>query len=100
MNMSYEEALKDIQESGIDLGGGDYVDFNALVVAVNALEKQIPKNPTRMDCKAYNGYVRYADYYCPVCGKQQKRKFNGKRMNDGWFCERCGQKLIWGNEHD
>jgi predicted SprT family Zn-dependent metalloprotease len=34
-------------------------------------------------------------YFCE-CGKQQKDTRKNRR--DGCFCERCGQKLVWGNE--
>lgn len=93
--MTAKEALKSIVEDGIDLGAGDYVDFDALVVAADALTKQIPQMPVSKQRMTYNGYYRYTDYYCPVCSKQQKCNFNSKRTEDGWYCERCGQKLIW-----
>jgi hypothetical protein len=35
--MTIEEAIKDIQEDGIDLGAGDYVDLDALKVAVDVM---------------------------------------------------------------
>ena len=36
--MTIEEAIKDIQEDGIDLGAGDYVDLEALKVAVEVMK--------------------------------------------------------------
>ena len=36
--MTIEEAIKDIQEDGIDLGAGDYVDVDALKVAVEVMK--------------------------------------------------------------
>lgn len=36
--MTIEEAIKDIQEDGIDLGAGDYVDLDALKVAVETMK--------------------------------------------------------------
>lgn len=36
--MTIEEAIKDIQEDGIDLGAGDYVDLDALKVAVEVMK--------------------------------------------------------------
>lgn len=65
--MTYEEALKDIIESGINLGAGDYVDPEALKVAAKALEKQIPKSI--QEC----GHVISSNYdYCPECGQALK----------------------------
>lgn len=34
---------------------------------------------------------RTAQYFCPVCKKQQK--FSWKNRDKGCFCERCGQML-------
>lgn len=36
--MTIEEAIKDIQEDGINLGAGDYVDVEALKVAVETMK--------------------------------------------------------------
>ena len=36
--MTIEEAIKEIQEDGIDLGAGDYVDVEALKVAVETMK--------------------------------------------------------------
>ena len=36
--MTIEEAIKDIQEDGINLGAGDYVDVEALKVAVEIMK--------------------------------------------------------------
>lgn len=36
--MTIEEAIKDIQEDGIDLGAGDYVDVEALKIAVEVMK--------------------------------------------------------------
>ena len=36
--MTIEEAIKDIQEDGINFGAGDFVDVEALKVAVEVME--------------------------------------------------------------
>lgn len=36
--MTIEEAIKNIQEDGINLGAGDYVDMEALKVAVETMK--------------------------------------------------------------
>ena len=36
--MTIAEAIKDLQEDGIDLGAGDYVDVEALKVAVEVMK--------------------------------------------------------------
>ena len=33
------------------------------------------------------------DFYCPVCGKQQKDSF--KNAREDCYCERCGQRLTF-----
>ena len=55
----------------------DYKD--ALEMAVNALEKQIPQKPKTDD--------RYVIYICPCCNNLIKLCKN--------YCEYCGQKLDW-----
>ena len=63
----------------------------ALVMAINALEKQIPKKPTPIDCEKYMDTVKNAlflkgAYWCPNCNHVVKC---------GTYCSDCGQKLDW-----
>ncbi len=51
--------------------------------------RDIPMKPVRIERS------RYSDDYCPICGKQQKRL--KRTIGKPWFCERCGQKLEWGD---
>ena len=54
--------------------------------AINALEKQIPKKPKKIEEEVY----RYTDTYrCPLCGGN----FSGTGIAD--YCYHCGQKLDW-----
>lgn len=64
--MTAQEAIKDIVENGIELGAGDYVDVEALKVAISALKKQIPKKPKKLTYKLLidSGW----EYECPNCG--------------------------------
>ena len=55
---------------------------NAYDVAINALEKQIPKKPKTDD--------RYVMYICPWCNDFVKVSHN--------YCQNCGQKLEWSDE--
>lgn len=51
-----------------------------------ALEKQIPKKPTRTERE-----IRYIETYtCPNCQKD----FGGKGVSR--YCYHCGQRLDWG----
>ena len=58
-------------------------DYKANEMAVQALEKQIPKKP-----------IFYAhDYYCSVCNSLVgNNEFEWKRFK---YCDTCGQKLDW-----
>lgn len=54
--------------------------MTALTMAVEALEKQTPKKPYRMD-------VFFRLQFCPVCNTYVSR--------DQIYCDKCGQKLDW-----
>ena len=58
----------------------------ALGIAIQALEKQIPKKPI----KSENQVVRYVNtYYCPTC------ELGITGTNIAKWCYHCGQKLDW-----
>ena len=65
-------------------------------MAINALEKQIPKKPRKTD--SYRGVLKrvYA-YVCPTCGNACLEKYMNERQNT-MFCWNCGQKLDWSDE--
>lgn len=63
----------------------------ALQMAMEALEKQIPKKPTPIDYEKYIDVINNAKslrgaYWCPNCKRVVK---------SGSFCSNCGQKLDW-----
>lgn len=61
----------------------------ALDVAIQALEKQIPKKPIKSEKQV----VRYVNtYYCPTC----ELEITG--TNIAKWCYHCGQKLDWSDE--
>lgn len=56
-------------------------------IAISAIEKQIPKKPTKTNDETG---IRYTDSYrCPNCG----RSFSGTGIAS--FCYHCGQALRW-----
>ena len=66
------------------------VDAPALEMAINALNKQIPKKPIEMEPtdKLLNGY-----YACPVChGWVGMDEYSNK------YCGCCGQKIDWSDK--
>jgi hypothetical protein len=58
-------------------------------MAIQALEKQIPKRPI----KSKEQRIRYVNtYYCPTCNLG----FTG--FNIAKWCYHCGQKLDWSDD--
>ena len=70
------------------------VDAPALEMAINALEKQIPKMPTYDgDGYAPDGTFIWDEWICPCCGGRYEVEYD-----DYDYCPDCGQKLDWSNE--
>lgn len=66
---------------------------NAYGMAIQALEKQIPRQPIPIDYEKYidvidNARFLRGAYWCPNCKHVVK---------SGSFCKDCGQKLDWEN---
>ena len=86
------ELLEYIRETGN--GEAPYVGCAqniAIEMAINALEKQVPKKPTPIDYEKYMDIVKNAlflkgAYWCPNCNHVVKC---------GTYCSDCGQKLDW-----
>lgn len=80
--MTTEEAIKIIRrKTSIPENGETFEGIEkAYDMAVEALEKQIPKAPIR-------GYI--SAYFCPCC----VREFAGTGIAD--YCYHCGQALKW-----
>ena len=72
--------------------------IEAIQIAIQALEKQIPKKPRKTD--SYRGVLKrvYA-YVCPTCGNACLEKYMNERQNT-MFCWNCGQKLDWSEENE
>ena len=93
--MTESEAIK-VLEYIRETGNGEspYVGCAqniAIEMAINALEKQIPKKPTPIDYEKYMDTVKNAlflkgAYWCPNCNHVVKC---------GTYCSDCGQKLDW-----
>ncbi len=92
--MTEREAIKVIKSNRPTSGyiTLNYLEWNeALKMAVNALEKQIPKKPTPIDYEKYMDTVKNAlflkgAYWCPNCNHFVKC---------GTYCSDCGQKFDW-----
>ena len=88
--MTYEEAIKNINTLNAVCCQKDFYDTefeNALALAIEALEKQIPKKPIIREAEDSFGYVKYI--ICPNC---EKVDFGHERP---CFCRLCGQAIDW-----
>ena len=83
MEMTENEAIKELHKIRPIGGIIPQKGAEALDVAINALEKQIVKKP-----------IFYAhNYYCSVCNSLVgNNEFEWKRFK---YCDTCGQKLDW-----
>lgn len=83
--MTYEEAIKELKECReFAEKRGSYYGEKAIPtydLAIEAIEKQIPKKPT--DCDGY---------YCPNCGARVDDDGRGYEQP---YCMECSQAIDW-----
>ena len=93
--MTESEAIKILQRDlEIQVKNKALTDgIEAIQIAIQELEKQIPKKPRKTD--SYRGVLKrvYA-YACPTCHNVCLEKYMNERQNTT-FCWDCGQKLDW-----
>lgn len=70
--------------------GKDGRAFEDLEMAIEALNKQIPKKPTYEGDGYWNGHIVYDTWICPCCGKSYELEYE-----EYDYCPNCGQKLDW-----
>ena len=93
---NYEETIKKLRYPELP-DGLVMVDLETRQEAIKALEKQIPRksiDKTKPDDTASLAYENCNIIVCPTCGRRLKLKSKGK------YCDKCGQKLDWGENHD
>ena len=87
--MTYEEAIKNINALNAVCGQKGLYDAefeSALALAIEALEKQIPKKPLHM----------HKNYYCPICKEDGWMLWDDAVPNDmDKYCGTCGQAIDW-----
>ena len=82
--MTYEEAIK--QLNSIAIYHFDIYTAYAIDLAIEALEKQIPKKPLHM----------HKNYYCPICKEDGWILWDDAIPNDmNKYCGKCGQAIDW-----
>ena len=89
--MTYEEAIKhfkSLQKRYTKEHNGRMCE--KVNLALEALEKQVPKKPIIRKTEDYFGYVKYI--LCPNC---EKVEFG---FNQPCFCELCGQAIDWSDD--
>lgn len=83
--MTESEAIKELHKIRPRGGIIPQKRAEALDMAIQALEKQMPKKPDFTEDKEFA--------LCPCC--------NGKGLLDKQkYCDNCGQKLDWGDDND
>ena len=92
--MTIDEAIKELQEN-IDLPFGVVVSDEASRMAINALEKQIPKKPIM---KQYYDDMEEEYLCCPTCGEILTGRIPMDNKDFYFHCLNCGQKLDWSDE--
>ena len=85
-----EETIKSLKEM-FPKGLCEVDEYKMAQVAINALEKQIPKKPITIDYGKYVNVTKNARFlrgacWCPNCKHVVKC---------GTYCSDCGQKLDW-----
>lgn len=81
--MTHEEAIK--QLSNVTIYHQGKCTREAIDMAIDALEKQIPMKPI----KSYGSAIRYCEVWkCPNCGF----RWSGGVVD---FCYRCSQAIDW-----
>lgn len=93
--MTDNEAIKELQVGYI----GDTENLvQAKHIAINAIQKQIPKKIVRVKLRPTEWG---SGFRCPECeAEQTETEFfgYGKADNKITFCGSCGQKLDWSDE--
>lgn len=105
--MTENEAIKELKYYCNELGKVIPCDTswgcsfeNVYGMAIQALEKQIPKKPARL-LRSGAGYD-YKDYACPMCARflgyePEIESALSQRQIPYRYCNDCGQKLDWEN---
>lgn len=93
--MTENEAIKELHEIRPRGGIIPQKRAEAIDVAINALEKQIPKKPEYEADGYADGELVYDYAKCPICGHDFEYGINDWGCE---YCSDCGQKLDWSDE--
>ena len=84
--MTYEEAIKILTELKPIPVDGFKIIAKAYDLAIEALEKQIPKKPRETRCALM----------CSFCGHKITEK--GCKKLNRLYCKKCGQAIDWSDD--
>lgn len=87
--MTIEEAIAHAKEQ-TEIFAGKHRVF--LYLAIEALEKQIPKKPEYEGDGYADGHLVYDYAKCPICGHDFEYGINDWESD---YCSDCGQRLDW-----
>ena len=93
--MTESDAIKELHEIRPRGGIIPQKRAEAIDVAINALEKQIPKKPEYEADGYADGELVYDYAKCPICGHDFEYGINDWGCE---YCSDCGQKLDWSDE--
>ena len=80
--MTNQEAIEILSNKRNDFNYGEYEQ--AKKIAIECVEKQIPKKPTIE-------YLPLFKAYCPIC--------EGRLLPSKW-CAKCGQAILWESDNE
>ena len=96
MSMTKNEAIRELKERIVFIKNHypECEDYKqALEIAINALEKQIPKKPNLEGDGYADGHLVYDTWICPCCEKYYEVDYD-----DYDYCPNCGQAIDWSDE--
>lgn len=68
---------------------------DAIYVAIEALEKQLPMEPDYEGDGYADGELVYDTWICPNCGRHYEVDYD-----DYEYCPQCGQRIDWSGEDE
>lgn len=91
--MTYEEVIEQLQDEKEEIEGSGFgnCSVESFDIAIEALEKQIPKKPIRNTGNINKHWIEDAAI-CPDCHEYVG---NYVLMGGENFCPNCGQAILW-----
>ena len=90
------EAIEDFKKLAELLQNKESAAVEHCNIAIEALEKQLPKKPTyEGDGYASDGTFIWDEWLCPHCGSRYEVDYD-----DYGYCPNCGQRIDWEEEEN